>query len=202
MINYFDIPAAIPLDGDASYEEIGKAVKLPEEVIRRVLEHAVTLRIFAKVDPASMQSRIKHTSKSAVLLKNKGLRAIVNTNLGNSSAATCTLTRALEKYSRGQEKLERDLNKTAFSLVYSGGKLGTYTDMWDFIEKDGEGETKGAGWRQKEMVESMKSIKESLGLEELLKQLTDWSGAGKAKIVDVSQQIMKAPVSSRTYMHH
>lgn len=186
MITYFEIPDAIPLDGDASYEEIAKAVRLPEEVIRRVLEHAVTLRIFAKVDPGSMKSRIKHTSKSAVLKKSRGLQAVVNTNLGNSGAPMCTLTRALEKYSRGEEKLAKNLNKTAFSLVYSGGKLGTYSDMWDFIEKDGEGETRGVGWRQKEMVESMKSIKDSLNLGELIKQLTDWKGAGKAKIVDVS----------------
>lgn len=167
-------------------------------MIRRVLEHAVTLRIFAKVDPASMHSRIKHTSKSAVLAKNKGLRAVVNTNLGNSSAAMSTLTRALEKYSRGQEKLDRDLNKTAFSLVYSGGKLGNYTDMWDFIEKDGEGETKGVGWRQKEMVESMKSIKSSLNLGELIKKLTDWQGAGKAKVVDVSQRATAFHVMSHS----
>lgn len=66
ILNHFDFWSAVPLEESASYNVISRHTSLPEEVVRRVLEHAVTLQIFTRAEALSY---VKHTSRSAALEK-------------------------------------------------------------------------------------------------------------------------------------
>lgn len=180
ILNHFDFWAAVPLDGSASLAEIAKHVELPEDVVRRVLEHATTLRLFEE----QASGKIAHTSRSAALAKSSGLRALVATFLEDAAAPMTVMPQALEKHSRGKKQLSGAMNETAFAMVHSGGMFGNYANSWELIENDGEGEKKG--WRQKNFVEFMRYLKEIFHLEQVILGAYDWQAAGNASIVDVS----------------
>ena len=183
-LNYFNFWHAVPLEGSASYDEIAEQVDLPEEVCRRLLEHALTLRLFAQVEPASPKSRICHSARSAVFARASGLRAVLTTMMDNAAPPLACLPRALNRSARGKRELSRDFKDNAWTFAHSGGLLGKYEDSWAMIEDDGEGDEKG--WRQKDMVEGMRSIKNGLKTNELLLNMTDWTAAGEAAtVVDI-----------------
>lgn len=182
ILNHFDFWAAVPLDGSASYEDIAKHVKLPREVVRRVLEHSTTLHLFAK---AEIASHVKHTSRSAALAKSSGLRALVSTILDDAGPPLTIMNETLRRYSLNKEELTTDMGETALSLFHSGGIFGgKYTTSWDFIENDGDGVQKG--WRQRNFVEFMRYLKEIFRLESVILDSYDWKSAGNIKVVDVS----------------
>ncbi|RYP92184.1 hypothetical protein DL770_001691 [Monosporascus sp. CRB-9-2] len=184
VLNHFDFWSAVPLDGSASYEEIAKQTSLPQNVVYRILQHAVTLRLFAETEPGKSTSRIKHTSRSAALAKQAGLRALVSSVLDISSAPMMVLNQALDRYSRGKSELTQEMSETAFALFHSGGVFsGKHRNSWEFLENDGEGERRG--WRQKRFVEFMMYVKEIFHLEDIVLDAFDWKAAGNAKLVDV-----------------
>lgn len=185
ILNYFDFWSAVPLDGSSSYEEIAKHVSLPQEVVQRVLEHATTLRLFAYTTPSNVSaSRIEHTSRSAALAKSSGLRALVSTIMDDAGPPMMIMNEALERHARGKTELTLDMDKTSFALFHSGGTFGKYTNSWELLENDGEGEKKG--WRQRNFVEFMRYIKEIFQLEEVVEGALDWKAAGKVTVVDVN----------------
>ncbi|OTA94552.1 hypothetical protein M434DRAFT_10624 [Hypoxylon sp. CO27-5] len=183
VLNYFDFWSAVPLDGSASYAEIAQRVSLPEDVVKRILKHAVSLRIFEETEPGKSSSRIRHNSRSAALARSSGLRALVSTILDDAGAPTMILNEALNRYSRGKPELTQNMNETAFALFHKGGQFGGYENSWDLLENDGEGEKKG--WRQRNFVEFMRYIKEIFHMEELVLHAHDWKAVGKATVVDV-----------------
>ncbi|EMR64683.1 hypothetical protein MGN70_008603 [Eutypa lata] len=184
VLNHFNFWAAVPLDGSASYAEIAKHTSLPQDVVYRVLQHAVTLRLFAETEPGKSSSRIQHTSRSAALAKQAGLRALVSSVLDISSTPMMVLNEALDRYSRGKPELTQEMSETAFALLHSGGELsGKHRNSWDFLENDGIGEKKG--WRQKSFVEFMSYIKEIFQLEGVVLDAFDWKAAGNTTLVDV-----------------
>ncbi|KAI0845177.1 S-adenosyl-L-methionine-dependent methyltransferase [Daldinia vernicosa] len=183
ILNHFDFWSAVPLEGTASYPEIAQRVSLPEEVVQRVLQHAVTLRIFEETDPGKSSSRIRHTSRSAALARNAGLKALVSSVLGVASAPMMVMPEALRRYSSGKPALTQNMDETSFGLLYSGGKLGKYNNSWGLLENDGEGEKKG--WRQRNFVAFMAYLKEIFHLEGILLDAYDWKAVGKASVVDV-----------------
>jgi hypothetical protein len=180
ILNHFDFWSAVPLEGSASYDEIAKHTNLPKEVVQRVLEHGTTLHLFTKAGP----ERVKHTCRSAALVKSSGLRALVSTVLDDAGPPMTVINEALERYSAGKPELTRDMNETSFALFHKGGTFGNYKTSWDLLENDGEGENKG--WRQRNFVEFMRYIKEIFRLEDVIKGAYDWKAAGKASVVDVS----------------
>lgn len=184
VLNHFDVWNAVPLDGDASYEEIAAKVKLPVEAIARVLDHAVTLRLFALVDPTSPAPRVKHTSRTAPMVRDPDTMSLIATTLDSNGPPVLALARALDKWAVGQDALPKDTGKLAFNLAYSGGLWGKYDTLWDLIENDGEGERKG--WRQAEMVGTMRFVKKTLDLDDILVKATDWANPAGAHVVDVS----------------
>merc|ERR1712000_99727 len=117
MLNHFDFWSAVPLDGEATYEEISKHTNLPVEVVQRALEHGTTLHLFTR---GSTPTSVKHTSRSAALLKNKGLRALVSTVIDDAGPPMTVMNQQLRKYSLGKKELTRDMDKTAFALLQSG----------------------------------------------------------------------------------
>jgi hypothetical protein len=184
VLNYFNFWEAVPLDGSASFEEIAKHVNLPLDVARRIVKHGTSLRIFEETEPGKSTTRIKHSFRSAPLARTHGLRALLTTTLDLSGGPLITLHKALEKYSAGKTHLPTNTQETAFSLLYSGGQFGNFTNTWELLENDGEGGKKG--WRQREFTVFMDYLKEIFGLDNVVTNAYDWSTLGKAKVVDVS----------------
>lgn len=182
ILNHFNIWNAVPLDGDASYEEIAAKVRLPVDAISRILDHAVTLRLFAHVDPTS-PTRVRHTSRTAPMVRDPDSMSVIATTLDSNGPPVLALARALDKWAVGEEKLPTETGKLGFNMAYSGGLWGKYDTLWDLIENDGEGERKG--WRQGEMVGTMRFVKKTLDLDAVLVKATDWAEPAGAHIVDV-----------------
>ncbi|KAH7313595.1 S-adenosyl-L-methionine-dependent methyltransferase [Stachybotrys elegans] len=181
ILNYFDFWAAVPVDGSASYQDIAKHTNLPLDVVRRVLEHGITLQLFAR---AEQPSHVKHTSRSAALAKSAGLKALVSTILDDAGPPMSVMTEALRRYSVGKQELTTDMRENAFTLFHSGAPYGRkYANSWEFIENDGEGERKG--WRQRNFVTFMNYLKDIFRLENVIKDSYDWKAAGKATVVDL-----------------
>jgi hypothetical protein len=191
VLNYFNFWDAVPLDGTASYADIATHTKLPEEVVRRFVQHAATLRIFEETEPGKSSSRVKHSFRSAPLARSKGLRALLTTTLDLSGGPLMMLHYALERYSVGKPALPKNINETSFALLYSGGQYGKFKNTWEMLENEGEGEKKG--WRQREFTVFMDYLKEIFGLESVVLNAYDWSALGKAKIVDVSCTLSPQP---------
>ena len=176
ILNHFDFWSAVPLDGTASTASIAKHTNLPEEVVTRVLDHAKTLRIFTDASPG----HIRHTSRSAALAKNAGLKALVSTILDDAGPPMTVMPQALEKFNAGSETLPEDMSRTAFNLFH-GGK---YANSWEYIENDGEGEKKG--WRSRNFTTFMSYLKDIFRLEQIVEGSYGWGEAGDLSVVDVS----------------
>ncbi|UNI16454.1 hypothetical protein JDV02_002886 [Purpureocillium takamizusanense] len=183
ILNYFNFWDAVPLDGDASFAEIAKAVRLPQEAVEAILPYAFCNRIFEPVTIGDPNSRIRHTSRSAAMIKDPTLRIIVNLTIDGLGGPLSILNRALEKNFLGKDKLTNEISETPFGMLYKGGPLGQFKDYYDWLDRDGEGERKG--WRQRDMVESLRLAKEKMGAESALLEALDWAGAGKATVVDL-----------------
>ncbi|KAG8415730.1 hypothetical protein J3458_009553 [Metarhizium acridum] len=165
LMNHFDFWSAVPLDGSALAKDIAKHANPPDEVARRVVEHALTLRLFAPDGDYKVTGRVRHSCRSAALAKSAGLSALVSTVVDDAGAPMLATNRALELYARGEPTLTRDMDKTAFAVYQSGGTIGNYKTPWEFIESDGEGERKG--WRQRNFVEFMRYLGEIFRLESI-----------------------------------
>ena len=194
LMNHFDFWSAVPLESSASAQDIAQHADIPEEVARRVIEHAMTLRLFEPQGDYRVTGRVKHSARSAALLKSTGLRALVSTILDDAGAPMLAMNRAIELYSRGQAELAKGVDKTAFGVHQSGGTIGNYTSSWDFIENDGDGPRKG--WRQRNFAEFMRYIKDIFHLDSVLVQSFDWKSVGNGIIVDVSTQFLTFSLQS------
>ncbi|PKS12521.1 hypothetical protein jhhlp_000728 [Lomentospora prolificans] len=182
VLNHFDFWSAVPLDGTASYADFAAHTHLPEEVVFRVLQHAVTLRLFEETEPGKSTSRLRHSSRSAALVRNPGLKALVSTILDDAGAPLMVLNEALARYSKNKPELTQEVTESAFALFHKSGIYGDFNTSWELLENDGEGERKG--WRQRNFVEFMKYVKEIFRLEDTVLDCYDWAGAGDAMVVD------------------
>jgi hypothetical protein len=197
ILNQFYFWNAVPVDGEASFEEIAQKVELPVEVVSRVLDHAVTMRFFTKASPAA--TCVRHTSRSAALAKDPGLIALVQTVLDETGPPMMVLPEALRKYSQGKKEMTRNMDETAFRLCHSGGVWGDFKHSWEFIENDGVKEEevgwekKSKGWRQRNFVKFMAYIKDLFKTEDIMLNALDWAAAGDATVVDVSRSPRRTP---------
>jgi hypothetical protein len=189
ILNQFDFWNAVPLTGEASFDEVAKHVHLPVDVVSRVLAHAITMRFFTKPSPTA--TSVKHTSRSAALAKDSGLVALVQMVLDETGPPMLVLPEALRQYSQGKGELTKNMKETAFKLCHSGGVWGDFENSWDFIENDGVAkgeagyETKSKGWRQRNFVKFMAYIKDLFNTEDVVAKALDWAGAGDVTVVDV-----------------
>ncbi|KAH7384406.1 O-methyltransferase-domain-containing protein [Phaeosphaeria sp. MPI-PUGE-AT-0046c] len=189
ILNQFDFWNAVPVAGEASFENIAKHVQLPLEVVSRVLDHATTMRFFIKSSPSA--TSVRHTSRSAALAKDSGLVALVQMVLDETGPPMLVLPEALRRYAQGKSEVRKDTKETAFRLCHSGGVWGDFENSWDFIENDGvaEGEVgfekRSKGWRQRNFVKFMAYIKDLFKTEELVLNAVDWAGAGDVTVVDI-----------------
>lgn len=185
ILNYFDFWSAVPLDGTATYTQVSQKTRLPADVVYRVLQHGVNLRLFTEVDLGDGKAGIKHNSRSAALAKSPGLRALVSSTLDDAGAPVMLLHESLRRFSQDKEHLTQNMDESAFALLHKTGVYGEqYERCWDFVENDGEGERKG--WRQRQFVEFMKYIKGLFHMEDIVLDAHDWASVGAATVVDVS----------------
>jgi hypothetical protein len=126
ILNYFTFWSAVPPSGSATYPEIAQRTSLPQDAVQRILEHAVTLRIFSAAEPGKSTTSIQHTSQSAALARSSGLRALVSTLLGDAGPPMMIMSEALQKYSWGRSDLSRDMSENPFALFHSGGTFGKF----------------------------------------------------------------------------
>ncbi|PHH70607.1 hypothetical protein CDD82_7019 [Ophiocordyceps australis] len=179
-LNAFNFWSAVPLDTPATYASISHFTHLPLPIVHRLLNHATTLRLFS---PATATS-VKHSSRSAAIAKQPGLRALVSSLLDDASPPMTMLAEALRLYSLGKSDVSQNMEHSAFALFHRGGVYGrAYTTPWEFIENDGEGERKG--WRQRNFVQFMGYIKDIFSFEKVMVEAIDWEAAGNATVVDV-----------------
>ncbi|KAK7992587.1 hypothetical protein PG988_001381 [Apiospora saccharicola] len=184
-LNSFGFWGAVPLTGSTTYADIAHEVKLPQGVVYRLLQHAMTQRIFAEeAGQDGNAPRVKHTSRSAALARTPGLRALVSTVMDDAGAPLMVLNEALRRYSSGRPELTQKTAETAFALFHQGGQYGgQFENSWEFIENDGEGGKKG--WRQRNFVQFMSYLKDIFKLEDKVLGAYDWASAGKASVVDL-----------------
>jgi hypothetical protein len=116
------------------------------------------------------------------------MRGDALTLLDSNGPPLLVLSRALDEWARGKDEFPKEIGKLAFNVTYSGGMMGKYDTLWDMIEEDGVGDRKG--WRQGEMVEAMRWLKDQLDLEKTISALTDWNDPPNAHLVDVSDQCL------------
>ncbi|PHH61950.1 hypothetical protein CDD81_7699 [Ophiocordyceps australis] len=179
-LNAFNFWSAVPLDSPATYTSISQSTHLPLSIVHRLLDHATTMRLFAPAGPAS----VIHTSRSAAIAKEAGLRALISTLLDDASPPMTMLHEALRRYSLDKAQPSEKMDETAFALFHASGAYGrAYATSWDFIENDGEGERKG--WRQRNFTQFMRYIKDIFDLEKVMLEAFDWEAAGNATVVDV-----------------
>lgn len=107
-ICYFKIPEAVPLVGSISYEQIAVACEVDESQLRRVLRYAMTNHFFHETSP----DEIAHTAYSALLVTDKGERAVVEYECFDAFPAAAKLAHACEKWPGAQEP-----DQTAWSLA-------------------------------------------------------------------------------------
>lgn len=171
----------MPVDGSATYEEVAQRVSLPRNVVFRLLQHAMNLRLFASAG----LGRVKHTSRSAALAQTPGLKALTSSILDDAGAPVMVLNEALRRYNVGKPELSQDVSESAFALFHAGGQFGGYKNTWEMIENDGQGERKG--WRQRNFVEFMGYLKDLFQLEGVVLNYTGWPTEGKVTVADVSR---------------
>jgi hypothetical protein len=179
----------VPLDGTASYDEIAEKVKLPVDVVTRILQHSTNLRLFAETEPGKRSTKIQHSSRSAAVAKNTGLKSLIQAVLDDAGPPTTILHEALQRYSRGKPELTQEQKESAFALLHSGGAYSAHTNYFEYQES-------GDGWRSKSYTKFMGYLKEIFHMENLVLDLKDWKAVGKASVVDVSTICMYATVGN------
>ncbi|KAK4172414.1 6-hydroxytryprostatin B O-methyltransferase [Triangularia setosa] len=102
----YGIANIVPPGGQSSFKEIGKQSGLGEQMVRRLLRHAMTMRIFCEPEPGV----VAHTQASRMLASPQ-MRAWMTIGTGEMWPAATKLLDALEKWPGSQEP-----NETAFSL--------------------------------------------------------------------------------------
>ncbi|KAF2017681.1 sterigmatocystin 8-O-methyltransferase [Aaosphaeria arxii CBS 175.79] len=193
VLNHFNFWDAVPLDGDASYAEIAERVKLPVDVVTRILLHSTNVNLFAETNPGKANTRIKHTARTAALARSEGLQSLVHSALDEQTPPTLVLKDALERYNVGKKQLATKQEETAFALLHSGKLYEGHSSPWEFLES-------GTGWRSKKYTGFMRYLKDIFKLDNVILDLCDWKAAGAAHVVDVGGSAgHDAVVLAKTY---
>ncbi|KAF7548437.1 hypothetical protein G7Z17_g7058 [Cylindrodendrum hubeiense] len=177
----FDFFSAVPLGGSASYSEIAVKTNLPESTVRRVLRHAMTMRLFEEKPPGS--GNLTHTSTTAYVAKYPTWRSFLGHNLEDLRPGTLHVPESLRKFSAGKEKPSEEVLESGVSLA-DVDRLGYPTSCWEYLDRTPEG--KPEGYRANRFAEAMQiaSSTEAIKSSDLLTAF-DWKSYGEATVVDV-----------------
>ncbi|KAF4439940.1 Sterigmatocystin 8-O-methyltransferase [Fusarium austroafricanum] len=182
ILNQFDFWAAVPLNGSATYAEIVARVNLPENLVRRVLKYAISIRFFAK--DANSPDSIIHTSLSAFPAKKPLFQAWIRHHFQEGRPAAVHAAEAFRQFSSGKEKLSEEPLETGFALA-NIDRLEKPETYWEYLNRDIEGKSKG--WRAAQFSQSMQAASAAsvVHIEELLRLGYDWAKLGDATVIDI-----------------
>lgn len=182
IINQFDFFSAVPLGGSASYGEIASKTNLPESIVRRVIRHAITMRLFEEKPPGS--GSITHTSTTAFMARYPIWRSWVGHNFEDVRPGTVYVPESLSKFSAGRDKPSEDILNSGVALA-DVDHLGHPTSPWEYIDRSPEG--KPEGYRANRFAEAMQIAASTSAVKapDLLAAF-DWNSFGEATVIDVS----------------
>lgn len=119
----FDMASQVPLDGEASFGEIAKAVGLDEDRVCRIIRLATTSGIFKEIRPGFAS----HTGASALLSMPTGPKDVVGSVIDDVFPATAKLVESLKKHPTPQ----KPMLETSFGLAHN-----TTEPFFDYLKKD------------------------------------------------------------------
>ncbi|OTA89512.1 hypothetical protein M434DRAFT_398554 [Hypoxylon sp. CO27-5] len=159
----FNIANMVPAGGQASFKDISRQTGLEERIVRRLLRHAMAMRIFREPEPAM----VAHT-KASKFLTIPSVNAWVNCGADESWVSAVRMVDALQKWPGSQEP-----NETAFALANN-----TDNSIYGVLSDDPPRALRFAG--------AMKAMAflPGYGTSEVVKDY-DWASLGKALVVDV-----------------
>jgi hypothetical protein len=183
VLNQFDFWSAIPAGGSATYSEIVQATKLPDEVVRRILRYAFTMRVFAPVG----RDAVKHTATSAYILKTPQMRSMISHNIEEVRISDYYFPESLRRFSVGKPILSQEIHESGWGVA-DIDKTGKLQSFWDYLERQPEG--KPEGFRANRFAEAMQIAAAASGfsMTDYLRDHYDWASLGEAKVIDVSFQ--------------
>jgi hypothetical protein len=163
--------SAVPIEGDISFADLAKAVRLNETDLRRLLRHAMTNRMFRE----SRDGYVAHSAASRVIRDDQQMIEWVGVCSAEFFKASAYTIDAMLEYPGSQEPSE-----TGFSLAHAPG-----IPMFAVFEKDPK--------RAKRMGAAMVSLTGGEGYE--VDHLVDnypWEELGEAVFVDVRNYPLSA----------
>lgn len=138
----------MPIDGEATYQEIGSASGISESMARRFLRHAMANHIFAESAP----NKVRHTAASQLMVTDPDFFDAVGLETTEFGPASGSVIDAFSKYGDSGEP-----NENAYSLAN-----GTDLSFYQFLAQHPERArrfgaamrffTKGEGWNSKHLV--------------------------------------------------
>ncbi|KAI0871506.1 sterigmatocystin 8-O-methyltransferase [Hypoxylon argillaceum] len=163
FISYLGIAEMVPLGGQTSFQEIATKTGLSEVNVRRVLRHAITMRVFQEPEPGM----VAHTSVSKAITDSSLNDWLKTASRDLWPAATKTFP-AMMKWPNSQE-----INETAFSLAHD-----TNMSVYDFFQAHPD--------RALSFVGSLKALTSSpeYDVRHVIDNY-DWHSLGQARVVDV-----------------
>jgi hypothetical protein len=177
FLTKFNVWSAVPLDGPISYADLATKVNVPESILRRVLRHAMTLKLFTCPSSDPNSDLVAHTATSAIPARNPLLSSLIGHNTDTVGAAMVKQAEAIEKWGESPEPSEA-------AIMIAFGLRGKHKTFWEFMETDGEGEKKG--WRARRFGEAMRSLSTESSVATFVHAVFDWESLGEAIVVDVS----------------
>jgi hypothetical protein len=159
----YHIAETIPVGGKISFEDIAKQVGLSVMMTRRLIRHAMTMRIFSEPEPGM----VAHT-KASRFMTIPDINAWVQVASREGWPASTKIADAMEKWPNSEEPSE-----TGFSLANNTDKT-----LYEVLQADPT--------RAVRFASAMQSFKynPALSIDEVPK-LYDWASLGQATVVDV-----------------
>ncbi|KAL4923597.1 S-adenosyl-L-methionine-dependent methyltransferase [Aspergillus undulatus] len=163
-IYHFRIASFIPLDRAVSYAHVAQEAGVNEDILKRMLRHAMTNRLFFEPAPGM----VAHSAASALLVTSSALNDWVGYCSEETFPAAAKVVEAHERFG-----VSTDPTKAGYSVAF-----GTDKPMFEHMAQYPERERRFANT----MVEMTST--EGYGIHHLVDGYK-WEGIGKAKVVDV-----------------
>ncbi|KAL6721260.1 hypothetical protein ACLMJK_000362 [Lecanora helva] len=163
-ITRFDIAKAFPIDEEATFAQIAKTCGLDESVLKRLLRHAMTKRVFREPH----KGVVAHTAASKLLATDQQIHDWVRVSTDELWQGTAQTVNAIARFPMSQEP-----NQTGFSLAN-----GTDKSVFEYFDQYPE--------RAQRFGNAMISYTSGTGFE--LSHLVhgfDWRSLGKGHVVDI-----------------
>ncbi|KAH8800400.1 O-methyltransferase [Xylogone sp. PMI_703] len=121
-IHRWNIANLVPLDSSISYADLSTQSHISEPLLRRILRHAMTSRLFRELDAGQ---RVAHSPTSALLVTNTNLAAFVELHTTVALKSLAHTTDALESWPDSTSPRE-----VGYSIaVGRSGEVGVYEDV-------------------------------------------------------------------------